>query len=515
MVRIFKDKRIIFLFYLLILIFFLKLSHRLRSIGYFVVPEPFLIMDEHTNVWHGLSLRKTGVPVAWSQLPAYKTNKVEGDLDGFGISISGRLLNLDILRNLHRPVVAVGEMDVGKGVEHITFVAPYIDHPPLGALVLSLGVSPKTPSLKDLSDYDMRKVSVYLGTLTGVLIFLAGWQLSKRPIVGIISSIIYGTVPSYLFLSRYAQLENVLSPLFLIVFNLILFSKKIGHKNRRLANLLILVAGFFSGLCILTKITGIFSLIFGVLMLILWKKDQIKIALFSLPALFIGSFYFLWCLYLNPDLFKNVFIFQGFVRSFVGSLNLLTVISRIGIESFPFDGWWMSGFLVLLLLSRTRKNKPLIIASLSIVVCNLFLGAANYPWYYIPLIPFLSISMAIFLKSVIDKPDFFKIFFVFFTFFSSSFYWGYGVYFATSEAFGFQQPFGAYRIALLITLILGLYWQFFSRIRKPGAVWAVFVFLVFLGIVWLNIKSVYFLSTNWGYGHYPPLYTPMSPFIMK
>lgn len=114
MVRIFKDKRIIFLFYLLILIFFLKLSHRLRSIGYFVVPEPFLIMDEHTNVWHGLSLRKTGVPVAWSQLPAYKTNKVEGDLDGFGISISGRLLNLDILRNLHRPVVAVGEMDVGK-----------------------------------------------------------------------------------------------------------------------------------------------------------------------------------------------------------------------------------------------------------------------------------------------------------------------------------------------------------------------------------------------------------------
>lgn len=55
----------------LLLILILLLGHHIRSIGYNVVPENYNILDEWTNVWHGLSIRNTGVPAAWSDLRSY------------------------------------------------------------------------------------------------------------------------------------------------------------------------------------------------------------------------------------------------------------------------------------------------------------------------------------------------------------------------------------------------------------------------------------------------------------
>lgn len=503
------------IFFLICFISSLFYSHKLRSIGFFVIPEPYVIADEHTNVWHGLSLRRTGIPVAWSQLKAYDAGgkALGGDIKGFNVFVFDKPLDLQTSRKILFPVVSVIQLDMGKGLEYMRLVEPYLDHPPFGALILSLGVSKETNTFSDLSAYDMRKVSLYLSIITMILIFFAGWQVSENIIVGFISSTVYGFTPVYLLLSRYAQLENVLSPLFLIVFNILLLLNKI--KSPKTIKVLLFLAGVFAGLCAMTKVIGWFAFLFGLIFLFVAKRRFQEILLFVVPSFMIGSLYFIWGLYLNPSLFRDLFFFQGISRGFIGSLNFLSAAVRVGIVNFPFDGWWLGGFLTLPLIERKKIYFPLFLASGIIIFFNLFLGGANFAWYYIPLIPFMSIAVAIFFWEVITKPSFFKVVFFFLVFVSSSLYWGYGVYLATSQAYNYMQPFGAYRLLLLLFFILGILFYFYPRINFLRYSWPFLIFLVFICLVYLNIKSVYFLHTNWGFGKYPSLYTPGTDFVMK
>ncbi|MDP3013991.1 MAG: hypothetical protein Q8M92_07105, partial [Candidatus Subteraquimicrobiales bacterium] len=75
------------IFWLILLLISLKIGANLRLTGYNITPEPYIILDEHTNVWHGVSLRKTGIPTAWSILGFYmdqsKVTGAGGSVDGF------------------------------------------------------------------------------------------------------------------------------------------------------------------------------------------------------------------------------------------------------------------------------------------------------------------------------------------------------------------------------------------------------------------------------------------------
>ena len=78
--------------------FSLKLGADLRKIGYEVIPDPFIILDEHANVWHGLSIRDSGVPAAWSILSAYMVHSEKtgagGRVDEFNLSVAEEKPNL-------------------------------------------------------------------------------------------------------------------------------------------------------------------------------------------------------------------------------------------------------------------------------------------------------------------------------------------------------------------------------------------------------------------------------------
>lgn len=484
----------------------------LRRIGYSHIPEPYVILDEHTNVWHGLSIRKTGIPTAWSILSAYKDDAKRfgsgGGINGFNIYSGDSVPTLLGYRNVESPVTAVFEADLGNGTRHIPLVQPYLDHPPFGAFVLSLGVdSDEVSTFKDLSDYQMRHMSLYLAIITQILIAVLAYLLTKNYFVAIAASFTYATVPSFLLLSRYAQLENVLTPLILLSLVILVYLNSYKNKlSGKTASFLIAIAGVISGLAALTKISGWISVVLGIILLVSWKFEKKKILTFALPAVFLGCLYFLWGFYLSPRLFTDLFLYQGVSRGFIGSINLLVTMVKVNILNFPFDGWWIGGFLSLLLIPKDKKLLPLFVSVILVLFSALFLGGSNYPWYFIPLIPFMCISVGMFFAEVLSNPNVLNILMAFFVFASSSFYWGYGVFYAAKPENGYLQPFTLYRIIFLLVIFAILSLNRLKRTKYFKKIWILSVALLFGVLVLLNHHGMYYILDNWG--KLPLLYTP-------
>lgn len=501
---IMPEKRVILIAVFFLLILVLKKSFYLRSIGYDQIPETFVILDERTNIWHGLSIRKSGVPAAWSNLGVYKTG-TGGDVNGLSLSVADyRMPDLIHFRDFPKPVYVLYPVDLGegKGIKHIGFVQPYLDHPPFGALVLSSFVTGNIKTFNDLTPTDFRRGSLWMGIITEFLIFTLGWQVFKNPWVGLLASAIYGSVPTFILLSRYGLLENVLSPLMLLSINLLIFAQK---KLRFQRNILIL-AGVVSGLSALTKLTGWSVLVIGIILLRYFKVNLKDILFFAIPSAGIGLLYFVWGLYLAPDLFVDIFRYQGLERGFIGSINFLVTISKVGILNFPLDGWWIGGFLSFILIPFKKDYVPIFVSILILFFSALFLGGANYPWYFIPLVPFMCLTIAMFIWQVATEPKFISIVILFLVFFSSSFFWGYGVYQASLEVTNYQQPYSLYRLLLLFFILIGLVRTKLSGLKLYKLAWFVFLVGLVTMLFRLNERSFYFILSHWG--KFPSLYTP-------
>lgn len=509
-------KKVGSLFFILVILFFiLKQSFFLRSIGYDQIPDAYVILDEHTNVWHGLSIRKTGVPAAWSNVEAYKKGS-GGDVSGLNLSVANnKTPDLIHFNNFSKPIYVLHPvyLGVGKTLKKVGFVQPYLDHPPFGALILSSLVSKDIKTFSDLFPADFRRASLWLGVLTGALIFLLGWQISKSPYIGLMSAAIYGSVPTYSLLSRYALLENVLNPLMLAVLNLLIFVKPIIEKHivkkTFLINGILISAGIFSGLAALTKIIGWFMLVVGILLLYYWQIDRKRILFYAIPAVVIGLLYFAWGLYLDPKLFIDIFFYQSINRGFVGSLNFLTTLRGIGIINFPFDGWWIGGFLAILMLSFKKEYAPIIFTAVIYLIVSLLLGGANYPWYYMPLIPLMCIATSLLIWRVATQPNFLLIITFFLIFFSSSFYWGYGVFQADKLSTNYMQPYQTYRLTLIFFVSAGLWFTFYNPFKLKNLslkAWFILMLFIFYQLWKWNTQSILFILSHWG--KFPSLYTP-------
>ena len=480
-----------------LLVAVLKRSFYLRSIGYDQIPETFVILDERTNVWYGLSIRNTGVPAAWSNLGMYKLG-TGGDVKDLNL-IANEYDSPSLLHFIDypKPIYVLYPIDLGekKGLKHLGFVQPYLDHPPFGALVLSIFVSSDVKTFSDLTAFQFRKGSLWLGVTTGALIFFLGWQVFKNPFIGLLAAAIYGTVPTFVLLSRYALLENVLNPLILLSLNLLLFSQKINPSYLRV---ILILAGVASGLAAFTKIIGWFVLVIGFILLRYWKIKFKDMLFFIIPSTVIGLLYFAWGLYLAPTLFIDIFRYQGLERGFIGSINFIVSATRVGILNFPLDGWWIGGFLAFLLIPFKKEYIPVFLGAIMVLFSALFLGGANFPWYFIPMIPFMCLAVAQFFWQVAINPKFISILIFFLVFVSSTFYWGYGVYRAALESTNYQQPYGFYRMLLAFFILTGL--------AKFKRLWFIFMIILIVFLIRLNERSIYFILSNWG--KLPSLYTP-------
>lgn len=496
----FYNPVIIFVTFLILALILFE-GNRLRSIGYERVPN-IGIFDERSYVWQGISLRKHGIPVGWSNLEVYEKSDENVfktvRLNGFTININNEDADLNSFNHLPKPVIVVNQDDFGFGTRDQRYVIPFIDHPPLGGLFYSLGVSDKAKTFSDISPDQFRNMTLPLGILTTVLLFIYALGITKNIWIGLISAIIYSTVPTYLFASRFALLENVLAAVALVHLNLLLVSKKLFEKNHKLKILPLILSSVFGGLAILTKESGSGFIIGSVILMIVWRYPRRYIAIFTLIITFMVGLYLVWCFWLSPTVAYGVFI-QNTTRGFYGALNFLSQLPGLRFENFPLDGWWIFGLFSVLILSINSYKKyfPLLIPFGTHLLVILLFAGLSYPWYYLALIPFIIISTAIVLWSILTSPSLPLIILFFLLPLSSSFYWGRTV---------FNLPASTWEYRLLLIFILTISTV---RLLQPNKKviygWYGVCIALFILITKLNIQSITYLISHWSNLPIPPL----------
>jgi len=257
-----------------------------RWFGYETIPAP--ITDEFDYAWQGLSLRQYGLPVGWTILDhIYKESKYQSRLasvDKFGVISDGKRIDLREFQKDRRPLIAVKEIDYTKGLEHMLFVAPFFDHPPLAGLIYSLGVGSEIKEFAEVKPAEFRRPALILAIVTAVLLFIFICLITSNPWIAALAIIIYSTVPTYLLATRTAFAENV-EPPFILTHLIVLFLAVRLHTkqlNKWLILSALTLSGLIGGLAFLVKEPAIGFLIGSVVLLLINKLPKRYILVFLL-----------------------------------------------------------------------------------------------------------------------------------------------------------------------------------------------------------------------------------------
>lgn len=494
---------------LIALLIFMNIAHNIRFTGYDQSPETNFL-DEYTNVWHGLSIRTSGVPAAWSDLRSYwdfkpdlensfQSSKAGLAIKGFNITFDQVMPAFFPKRNFPELAIYTTEFKFGMETKYTSLMQPYLDHPPFGAVVLSLLVPQSQDNFYKLTPFGSRKTSTWLADLTTLLIFLFAYQLFKNPIIALISAGIYASAPTFLFTSRMALLENVLIPMQLLSLNLLLLAREKATSKLVAYRVILVLSGLAAGLSFLSKTPGFAVIIAGVIILFLYKERFKNILFFLMPALILSSVYFIWGMILAPDIFPKLLVEQSTKRIFVGSLNFITASFKFGWQGFPIDGWWFGGFLSLIFLKFNKQFYPLIVSLLLTLFIILFTGASAFPWYFIPLIPFLVLATANLFWEVAVSPTISKILIFFLIFFSSSYFWSQGVYSASPNFTQHEQQFVIYKILLLLSFAASIFGPLlYKRSLIFRILWFSSIVILVLILIRWNFQSIFYMLQHWG-----------------
>jgi hypothetical protein len=494
-------KIIIFIVSILLAAYFINQSRYLRELGYETIPEP-RTADEYDYVWQAISLKKYGLPVAWSTFTnVYSDSKYQpqkGSLRGLGISVDDKIINLTEFKKDPRPITAISEIDWGKGREHMYFVAPFFYHPPLGGLIYSMGIGKDVSQFDQVKPSDFRKPALVMAIITAVLLFIFIFQITGKPLVSALSVAIYSTVPTYIIATRGAYLENVsppfiLSHLILLLISFDLFKKR--HFN--LVYPIIFLSGLLGGLGGLSKELSAGFLIGSLIIVIVCKIPTKYILTLVLGIVTPVVVYFGWGFWLQRDLFIGVFL-SNVNRGDFGSLKFLTILESLRFRGFPIDGWWIWGIISAFIVGVSadlKKNKylylvlPLLFGFLAII----FSANSNYPWYWLSLIPFLAGASAIVVYDLFEKPTSLSLLIFFLLPVSSSFYWGYSVFHQDSG-----QNLNIFRAVFIVLLAAYSVRKYLVRFKYGKYIWMItFAFVLYEVFKW-NYQSIQYLVANWG-----------------
>ena len=492
-----SHKRDLLLFSLSIIIsaFFIYKSAYFRWLGYETIPHP--ITDEFNYVWQAMSLRKTGMPVAWSTFTKEYTNpnnhvKLGVIKENYAMYLEDEPITLSRFKQDSIPIVAVKELDYVKGIEQVFFTTPFFDHPPTGGLIYSLGIGPNTTKFEQVKAVEFRKPALYLAVITAILIFIFSFLVTSNSWISTLAVIIYSTVPTYLLATRASYLENAAAPIVLLHLILLLCALK-AKTNSKLASILFFVSGIFGSMAFLTKESAIGFLI-GSLLFVLTQKvswKNIGFLLLGMAIPFIG--YLSWGLWLQKDVFLAIFLGNS-SRGDFGSLKFVSMLTSLRFANFPIDGWWLWGFVSMFLVALQRREDSKLNFLLIPVAVHfflvLFLGSPNYAWYYLILIPFLSIFSAVIVWRLLTKPSMALVLSFFLIPFSSSLYWGYTV---------INTPINIniWRGLFLVTFLMTLLRTKFNKSRYIKYLWILFmIVLLYKTFIW-NQRSVQYIVANW------------------
>lgn len=475
---------------------------KIRAIGYDLIPSNE-IFDERDYALQGLSLRKTGIPIGWSMAGPETNDKNVVQLveiTGLTIKINGVLPNFQNARTLPFPVVAVGKYDFGFGDQYVKFIIPFIGHPPLGGIITSIFIPKSVNDFSQIKPIDYRKAPLYLAIITSILLYIYLAQTVKNPWVPLIAVVIYNTVPSYFFGQRYALLENIISPISLAILNLVLiYNRYSTQKKNTLSNIIIILLGLTGGLIFLVKETGI-SFVFTTLIILYFRKANFKRLLLLLTSTAIPILvYLIWMICISPSALVDIFLFH-LSRGFYGSLNFLSILPALRLKDFPFDGWWIWGFISVfyIAIKWPKKYYYILLPFFLHLAVIIFMSGSNYPYYYLSLVPYFAALAACTLYELFKAPNIPLSSAFFLIPFSSSFYWGYTVF--------HLPPSSVFYRLLLIVFAATLYLR--SKISNKilrNIIWISFCLAVLIEVCKWNTYSLSYILANWQNLPYPSL----------
>jgi len=365
-------------FKILIFIFVFSLGVFLRLWKYPFYP-PVGHAEEYLFVWSGLSLIEKGVPISWSDI-AFEETEIFWE--------------------------GVAPHPEGEGGLGVSLKKPWLDQPPLFSLMVGgMAKIYNLPNFTLISPYVIRIPSLLFSFITMIFIFL----LSKKFFgywLGILSLLIYGTVPVIVFGSRLAVPENMITTLIVVSLWLIMDYLKTEKKwKRNLAVFLGVLAG-------LAKPTGFFLVPFVVFLL--WRdkrwKEGIKAGIIGAISFF--TTYFAYGFYFNRELFLKVLLLQSRRPAGWSSLSFLITNPGFSVEVI-LDGFLVLGFLALawLVLKKKTKNEEVILLSFIYWLLVFMISGGRHDqlaWYRYPIYPFMSITTALLVKEIFINPSLFS-----------------------------------------------------------------------------------------------------------
>ena len=359
------NQKSIYRFRFLILGIILLLGFVVRSNNLYTWPRLGATFDEYAWTWQGISLIQSHVPISWSPLSPYKDVK-----------------------------------NVTYQKTHFFIVRPYLEHPPLFGLVAgSYALLNGAKGMFDVNLHNIRGLALLLGVLSIFILYVFaaevyGWE------IGLLSAVIYATVPTIVVGSRLVENENFFIPFFLIA--LYLTSKFIKTKNPWFRN----GAAIVCGLLALAKVPWLAGAMAIVLIFFYLRKykDAGKFLAIVIPLFLL---YFAYGFYFNGHLFLNLMSFQlqRYDLTFNSIFALFT--SPYLADRFTIDGWIYFGWFAVFLLSVKdfKKNFMVLLPFLAYFAVFIFAipNEPSHGWYRYPFYPFLVISTALFLKEYFNK----------------------------------------------------------------------------------------------------------------
>ena len=412
---------------LLILISILLLGLFLRHNQYQTLPRHGATFDEFAWTWLGINLIQKHEPISWSSQPQYNNR--------FHLKYQGAAFWI---------------------------VKPYLEHPPLFGLVAgSFALVNGAKDMYDVTLAKMRPLAITLGALSIFMVFILSKEIYGRE-VGLLSALLYATVPTIVLGSRIVQNENFLIPLWLL--SLFLIAKYLKTGKRKFRNMAAIIVGLLS----LAKVPW---LVVGLsLSMILSFKSKWKDAfLVSGITAFIFSTFIIYGLSFDKELFLNLWRLQlaRYDISFAGFFSIFT--NPLLVDRYYLDGWIFFGwFSILLLMRDLKKNFLIIIPFIAYLIIYIF-AIPNEPghgWYRYPFYSFILISTAVVLYDEFKKVSLLSLVFILFV--------GLSLLSNTWQInFGFS--YLVYRLFILVAILSVMIplWKI-KNFKSPVTFWIIF-----------------------------------------
>lgn len=345
-------------------------------------------LDEMLYAWSGLYLIETGTPVSWSTLDYPKKAEVfRGEINFKG----------------------------GEPKASVTLFRPWLDEPPLFSLIVGyfakLNNADRTEFIP--SSY-IRIPTVIFAAITSIFVFLIA-RLVSGYWTGILSMIVYGTVPIIVFGSRTALPENLIALIYVVVIYLLLKF----YKNPR--SLFLYPIPALIGIAGLAKPTGFF-LLFIVLYMVFAKVYEIEglakafrkaiyLLLGTIPFVILFIFY---GLHFDSEIFWHIASIQSFRPVGFNSLGWF-FISPAYRTAILTDSWYIFCLLsaAYFLFSPKEGFKKLISLFFIFWVGVVMVTGGEgdlLPWYRYPVFPILAILGAWGLQLLVSKASIFTSF---------------------------------------------------------------------------------------------------------